>query len=213
MASTFPTTQDSFLTNVDGVDIVTAADMNNVQDAIVAAQTTMGTGNVASATSNGNNLMRRNVDGIHYYTSLYSAIGASVGTPVSSTLASWTSVTFDTIHSQVGTGWMVQYPTVFWALTSGLITIEACVSFPFNATGYRGIGIDINIGTFIAAKHELAIALDTPTGPGTHHMRIARTWPVIAGQPLRVLVQQSSGVDLTTIAQGSLTPEVTIYYH
>jgi hypothetical protein len=213
MSSVFPTTLDSFLTNVDDVDIVTAADMNNVQDAIAAAQATMGTGSPASANSVANSLMRRNVDGIPYFTSLYSSIGSSVGTPVGSTLASWTPMVYDTIHSQVGTAWMVQYPSVFWCLTSGLLTIEACVSFPFNATGHRGIAIDIDIGTFLAAKVEPALAYNTPAGVGTHHMYIQKTWPVRAGQVLRVLAMQDSGGTLTTAVQGALTPEVVVYYH
>lgn len=213
MATVFPTTLDSFVTNVDDVDLVTAADMNNVQDAVAAAQATMGTGSPASANSVGNSLMRRNVDGIPYFTSLYSVIGSSVGTPVSSSLSAWTPITFDTIHSQVGTAWMSQYPTVFWCLTSGLITIEACVSFPFNVTGRRGIAIDIDIGTFLAVKREPALTFDTPAGVGTHHLYIKRTWPVRAGQVFRVLAQQDSGGDLTTVVQSVLTPEVVVYYH
>lgn len=216
MASTFPTTQDAYLTNVDGVDIVTAADMNNMQDGIVAIESTIGTGSPASANSVANSLMRRNVDGIPYFTGLFSAIGSTVGTPVSSTLSSWTPIAFDTIHAQVGNGWMVQYPTVFWALTSGLMTIEARVSFPFNATGQRGIGIDIDIGSFIDTESRDALSVDGPpsgAGHGTHHMKMVRTWPVRAGQVLRVLVQQNSGGDLTTVTQSALTPEVVIYYH
>lgn len=38
MASTYPTTPDTFVANVDGVDYILAADMNLVQDAIAAVQ-------------------------------------------------------------------------------------------------------------------------------------------------------------------------------
>lgn len=42
MTTTWPGTIDSFVTNVDGVDYVLAADVNNLQDAMVAVQTQEG---------------------------------------------------------------------------------------------------------------------------------------------------------------------------
>jgi hypothetical protein len=51
MTTTYPGTLDSFTTNTDGVDDVTAADMNNVQDAITALETELGTDPAGSLTN------------------------------------------------------------------------------------------------------------------------------------------------------------------
>lgn len=63
MATTFPTTVDSFATNVDGVSIVTAADMNNVQDAITALETFVGVNPAPTYLNTALALVRRAADG------------------------------------------------------------------------------------------------------------------------------------------------------
>lgn len=53
MASTYPGAVDTFANNTDGVDYATAADMNNVQNAIVTTQTELGVvKNITPTTAN-----------------------------------------------------------------------------------------------------------------------------------------------------------------
>lgn len=42
MPSNYPEAIDQFTTKTDGVSVVAAADINNLQDAVVAIQTTLG---------------------------------------------------------------------------------------------------------------------------------------------------------------------------
>lgn len=63
MATTFPTAVDSFATNIDGVSVVTAADMNNVQDAIVALEAFVGLNPPPDYLNTFNALVRRAADG------------------------------------------------------------------------------------------------------------------------------------------------------
>lgn len=209
MASVFPTTQDSFITNVDNVDIVTAADINNLQDSIVAIESTMGTGSPASALAVANSLVRRDVEGITYYNDYYAVIGSTVGTPIGSTAGTgtWTAIAYDTVRKQVGGIWMAQYPSVFFAIKSGLMTITAHLSYPANATGWRGLAIAINGGNFISRKIENAAS-----SPAIHHMETSRTWPMVAGDYFQVFGVQNSGVTLTTEVESAVTPEVTVFY-
>ena len=61
MATSFPGALDSFPLNTDNVDIVTAADINNIQDAVVAVETILSAGVVAATSAATNNaLMKRN---------------------------------------------------------------------------------------------------------------------------------------------------------
>jgi hypothetical protein len=50
MPSTYPTTLDSYSTKTDGVDDVMAEDVNNLQDAVVAIETELGTNPVTDWT-------------------------------------------------------------------------------------------------------------------------------------------------------------------
>jgi hypothetical protein len=196
MATTFPTTVDSYLTKVNGVDTINASHINDLQDAMVAVETALGAGSVA-ATPNptANAIIKRDSVGMAYI-NRYGAFVVNTAN-VSIANGAWTAVTFDSALSQFGSVWSSGAATKFYAPVTGLYIMNFCAAFATNATGLRALAFRINGSTYFRQN-----IIAPVSGSDTHMPSLTKIYTLAAGAYVECMAYQTSGGALDLVAYG-----------
>jgi hypothetical protein len=205
MSTSYPGALDSYTVKVNNVDTVQAGHVNNLQDAVVALETTLGVG-AAQPTPNvvANAIIKRDANGIAY-ANRYGALITNNAAATACGNGGWTAITFNAAVWQYGAVWSVVNPTRLYAPVSGNYLISAGISFATNSTGARGAAIRLNGATFIRAGMTAAVA-----GFETHMPSVVKVAQLVAGDYVEVMAYQDSGGALNAVVLGSLSPEVQL---
>lgn len=136
MASSFPSSLDSYTANTDGVDDVIAADVNELQEAIVAIETELGTDPAGTETDVSDRLdAMLQIDGTH---NIEVAVEpASDGTP-SGTV--WKDATVDTNAEGIGAPLFMAADEHFDTADADASTTAPCVALALETgTGTKDV--------------------------------------------------------------------------
>lgn len=203
MATNFPSSLDSYATNVDGVDIVTAADINNLQDAVVAIETAVGVGMAQPTATAGtaDALVKRNSSGLlnKYGTLVYGTGTITIGNNA------WTAVTFAATRFLSGTMWAIGQPTRILLDKTGIAMVSACIGFPASATGERGIAIRVDGATYIARDQR-------PATSNAMDLNICTQRNFANTNYVEIMVYQNSGSPMNLVISSFGTPEAAVVF-
>lgn len=112
--------------------------------------------------------------------------------------ASWQTATYDTIDweslpSDLTSQFSIGVPGRLTCRVAGLYYLNAQIRFAANATGTRGLAIQVN-AVSVTGEHRGAFSTQDA------QLNISCAYPMVIGDYVQVLLYQSSGGNLNTIA-------------
>lgn len=200
----YPSTLDSFTTKVANTDLVRAAHINSLQDAVVNIETELGYGATAGTSlAVANTYMKRDANGIAYDNKYGVQLYAS-GT-ISIPNNTWTAVPWTGTRYTYGSMWNSGDPTKITCAMTGLGLLNVFVTFPANSTGTRGIAVRDAGVTYLGQRTIPAPVADCS-------MTLTKAYILSPLDYLEVMVFQNSGGSLNLTIQNFSHPECSFFF-
>lgn len=133
----------------------------------------------------------------------------SRSTNQSTTSATITPVSFDTQQSNTNSMHSIGVnPTRITINTAGVYILTANVSWALNATGFRGLFIYRNGGSYLLADR-IASEWRTPNNGDVTEMIVSRTYKFAAAEFIELVGYQTSGGALNLLNSGGFSPTLS----